>query len=121
MLSLRTIALSVGGETSVCSCAFSWVGTAQATLRPACVAPFFDCTTDGLLPELGLGRLCAVVVIRNNYCWPTARVADFGADQEGKKQPKDKVIGQNIPGTSGTQTSGYPGQKLYASGLLLLF
>ena len=41
--------------------------------------------------------------------------------QEGKKQPKHKVFGQDIPGTSGTQTSGYPGQKLYASGLFLLF
>ena len=38
-----------------------------------------------------------------------------------KKQPKHKVIGRDIPGTSGTQTSGYPGQKLYASGLFLLF
>ena len=26
---------------------------------------------------------------------------------------------QDIPGTSGTQTSGYPGRKLYASGLFL--
>ena len=33
------------------------------------------------------------------------------------KQPKDKVLGQDIPGTSGTQKSGFPGQKLYASGL----
>ena len=33
-----------------------------------------------------------------------------------KKQPKHKVFGRDIPGTSGTQTSGYPGQKLYASG-----
>ena len=38
-----------------------------------------------------------------------------------EKQPKDKVLGQDIPGTSGTLTSGYPGQKLYASGLFLLF
>ena len=38
-----------------------------------------------------------------------------------KKQPKDKVFGQDIPGTSGTQTLGYPGQKLYASGPFLLF
>ena len=37
------------------------------------------------------------------------------------KQPKDKVFGQDILGTSGTQTSGYPGQELYASGLFLLF
>ena len=37
------------------------------------------------------------------------------------KQPKHKVLGQDIPGTSGTQTSGYPGQKLYARGLFLLF
>ena len=35
--------------------------------------------------------------------------------------PKGKVFGQDIPGTSGTQTSGYPGQELYASGLFLLF
>ena len=27
---------------------------------------------------------------------------------EGKKQPKDKVLGLDIPETSGTQTSGYP-------------
>ena len=38
-----------------------------------------------------------------------------------KKQPKHKVCGQDIPGTSGTQTSGYPGRELYASGLVLLF
>ena len=38
-----------------------------------------------------------------------------------KKQPKHKVFGRDIPGTSGTQTSGYPGQKLYARGLFLLF
>ena len=30
-----------------------------------------------------------------------------------KKKPKHKVFGRDIPGTSGTQTSGYPGQKLY--------
>ena len=41
--------------------------------------------------------------------------------QEGKKQPKAKVSGKDIPGTSGTQTSGYPRQKLYADGLFLLF
>ena len=33
-----------------------------------------------------------------------------------KKQPKHRVFARDIPGTSGTQTSGYPGQKLYASG-----
>ena len=38
-----------------------------------------------------------------------------------KKQPKHKVFGRDIPGTPGTQTSGYPGQKLYAGGLFLLF
>ena len=38
-----------------------------------------------------------------------------------RKQPKHKVFGRDVPGTSGTQTSGYPGQKLYASGLFLLF
>ena len=38
-----------------------------------------------------------------------------------KKQPKHKVFRRDIPGTSGTQTSGYSGQKLYASGLFLLF
>ena len=38
-----------------------------------------------------------------------------------KKQPKHKVFERDIPGTSGTQTSGYPGQKLYASALFLLF
>ena len=38
-----------------------------------------------------------------------------------KKQPKHKVFGRDIPGTSVTQTSGYPGHKLYASGLFLLF
>ena len=37
------------------------------------------------------------------------------------KQPKHKVFGRDIPGTSGTKTSGYSGQKLYASGLFLLF
>ena len=35
--------------------------------------------------------------------------------------PKHKVFGRDIPGTSGTQTSGYPGQELYANGLFLLF
>ena len=45
-----------------------------------------------------------------------------GGEHSGlKKQPKHKVFGRDIPGTSGTQTSGYPGQKLYASGLFLLF
>ena len=38
-----------------------------------------------------------------------------------KKQPKHKVFGQDTPGTSGTQTSGYPRRKLYATGLFLLF
>ena len=38
-----------------------------------------------------------------------------------KKKPKHKVFGQDIPGTSGTQTLGYPGQKLCAGGLFLLF
>ena len=37
------------------------------------------------------------------------------------KQPKDQCLGKGIPGTSATQTSGYPRQKLYASGLFLLF
>ena len=37
-----------------------------------------------------------------------------------EKQPKHKVFGRDLLGTSGTQTSGYPGQKLYASGLFLL-
>ena len=41
--------------------------------------------------------------------------------KEKKKQPKDQVFGRDIPGTSGTQTLGYPGQKLYASGLFQLF
>ena len=42
----------------------------------------------------------------------------FAKDVSGpKKQPKHKVLGRDIPGTSGTQTSGYPGQKLYVSGL----
>ena len=41
--------------------------------------------------------------------------------QVREKQPKHKVFGRDIPGTSGTQTSGYPGQKLYAGGLFLLF
>ena len=34
-----------------------------------------------------------------------------------KKQPKHKVFGRDIPGASRTQTSGYPGQKLYATGI----
>ena len=38
-----------------------------------------------------------------------------------KKQLKNRVFEQDIFGTSGTQTSGYPGQKLYASGPALLF
>ena len=41
--------------------------------------------------------------------------------QVRKSMPKHRVFGRDIPGTSGTQTSGYPGQKLYASGLFLLF
>ena len=45
----------------------------------------------------------------------------FRTSQVQEKQPKHKVFGRDLPGTSGTQTSGYPGQKLYASGLLLLF
>ena len=36
----------------------------------------------------------------------------FGGHSSGpKKQPKHKVLGRDIPGTSGTQTSGYPGQN----------
>ena len=38
-----------------------------------------------------------------------------------QEEPKDKVFGQDIPGTLGTQTSGYPGQELYASGLFVSF
>ena len=38
-----------------------------------------------------------------------------------KKQPKDKVFGQDIPGTSGTHTSVRPGQKLIARLFFLLF
>ena len=38
-----------------------------------------------------------------------------------RKSSLNKVFGQDIPGTSGIETSGYPGQKLYASGLLLGF
>ena len=34
-----------------------------------------------------------------------------------KEQPKHKVFGRDIPGTSETQTSGHPGQKLYATDL----
>ena len=42
------------------------------------------------------------------------------ADTSGrKKQNKDIVFGQGIPGQSGTQTSGYPGRKLYATSLFL--
>ena len=37
------------------------------------------------------------------------------------REKSHKVFGQDIPGTSGTQTSGYPGQKLYASGPVMLF
>ena len=54
------------------------------------------------------------------YIWLSGR-SIFCAISGRKKQPKDKAFGQDIPGTSGTQTSGYPGQKLYASGFLLLF
>ena len=55
-----------------------------------------------------------------------ARMENFGLKGFGlifrslsgpKKQPKHKVFGRDIPGISETQTSGYPGQKLYASGL----
>ena len=34
--------------------------------------------------------------------------APFGKWSGPKKQPKNKVFGQDIPGTSGTHTSGYP-------------
>ena len=37
------------------------------------------------------------------------------------KQPKDKHFVQDIHGTSGTQTSGYHGQKLYASAVFCCF
>ena len=46
--------------------------------------------------------------------------AMFLAGSGTEKQPKHKVFGRGIRGTSGTQTSGCPGQKLYASGLFLL-
>ena len=32
-----------------------------------------------------------------------------------EKQPRHKVFGRAISGISGTQTSGYPGQKFYAN------
>ena len=34
---------------------------------------------------------------------------------------QERKSGRDIPGTSRTQTSGYPGQKLYASGLFCCF
>ena len=50
------------------------------------------------------------------------RGGNFERKKSGpKKQPKHKVVGRDIPGTSGTQTSGYPGQKLYAGGLFCCF
>ena len=38
-----------------------------------------------------------------------------------EKQPKGKVFGQDIAGTSGTQISGHPVQTLYASGIFYCF
>ena len=49
------------------------------------------------------------------------KVAHSGLKSGPKKQPKHKVFGRDIPGTSANQTSGYARQKLYASGLFLLF
>ena len=50
-------------------------------------------------------------------CPGTGRNKDSGTE----KQPKHKVLGRDIPGTSETQTSGYPRQKLSASGLFCCF
>ena len=67
--------------------------------------------------------------IESTVCLFLSSVSERAADshrslafaQDRKKQPKHKDFGQDIPGTSGTQTSGYPGKKLHASGLFLLF
>ena len=58
-------------------------------------------------------------ILRRHSVFSTA--GSFGISSGREKQPKEKVSGQDIPGTSGTQMSGYPGQTLYASGLFLLF
>ena len=42
-------------------------------------------------------------------------MVQMGLSSGTEKQPKHKVFGRDIPGTSGTQTTGYPAQKLYAS------
>ena len=43
----------------------------------------------------------------------------MGVWTQARKNSLNIKFGRDIPGTSGTQTSGYPGQKLYASGLFL--
>ena len=77
-------------------------GTHTATQRPKLLSPG---TGLSCLPREGVG----------------AKKFGMFFESGPKKQPKHKVFGRDVPGTSGTQTSGYPRQKLYASGLLLLF
>ena len=85
------------------------------------VAPFQGClfwrfllVTTGVLRRLTSSRWCASSSL-------VAAPAPTAVVRSEKKQPKHKVFGQDLPGTSGIQTSGYPGQKLSASGLFLLF
>ena len=58
---------------------------------------------------------------QNTFFWGFKKKKQKSQVRKGKKKPKHKVFGRDIPGTSGTQTSGYPGQKLSASGIFLLF
>ena len=66
-----------------------------------------------------LSEYASVADLVERPTWETQaeQYPDTVLNSEREKRPKDRGFGQDVPGTSGTQTSGYPGQKLYASGL----
>ena len=62
--------------------------------------------------RISFSSFCGQKCLENHSGQSVAKSPRFIQQNSGrKKQPKDKVFGQDIPGTSGTQTWGYPGQK----------
>ena len=90
------------------------------------MSPDFYLMRDAIFPtrERESGHLERKALDKDHFpflAWEKSHLARGRKPSGPKKQPKHKVFGQDIPGTSRTQTSGYPGQKLYAGGLFLLF
>ena len=78
----------------------------------------------GLPPELVLNRTLANSLRGKrlqilSYWWGTTPLLTHKSGRE--KQPKDRVLGQEIHGTSGTQTSGYPRQNFMQVALFCYF